>query len=223
MPTVWFIRHGESISNANMVTESPASSQLTPKGHLQAEHVVLALTQRPELLVVSPYVRTRQTAVPTIEYFKPVLIEEWPIHEYTYLHPKRYDGTRGSERADFARAYWDRCDPFEKEMNGGESFAELLKRVEDMIARLRQQPEQFVVMFSHGLFIRTFMWMQFMDTAVPTKGHMARFRHFIFSFQLPNTAIVKTYIPSDGPIQFHGVDFDHLPRETPLHPQPSHM
>lgn len=213
MPTVWFIRHGESESNANLVTSSPCSSELTEKGRQQAEYIVPTFTQRPDLVVVSSYIRTWQTAVPTIEYFKPVPVEEWPIHEFTYLHPERYNGTRGSDRACVARAFWERCDPFEKEMEEGESFAELIERVDDVIARLRDQEEAFITLFSHGLFIRAFMWMQFVGNVFPSKAYMMRFRHFILSFQLPNTAIVKATIPRTGAVQFEGVIDDHLPRE----------
>lgn len=213
MPTVWFIRHGESVSNANYITRSPDCSELTERGHRQAEYIVPAFTNRPELVVVSPYIRTWQTAVPTIEYFKPVPVEEWPVHEFTYLHPERYNGTRGSDRASAARAYWERCDPFEKEMEEGESFAELIGRVDDVVARLREQQEPFITLFSHGLFIRAFMWMQFVGTVAPSREYMVRFRHFILSFQLPNTAIVKAYIPSEGAPQIQGVTHDHLPQE----------
>ncbi|MEM7334372.1 MAG: histidine phosphatase family protein [Chloroflexota bacterium] len=216
MTTVWFIRHAQSISNANMVTTHPATSEITELGHQQAEFIVPTFTKRPDLIVVSPYVRTWQTAVPTIEYFKPIQVEEWPVHEFTYLHPERYNGTRGSDRADFARAYWHRNDPFEKEMDDGESFAEMIERIEDMMARLREQEQDFIAVFSHGLFIRALIWMQLMHPVTPTKGLMLRYRHFILGFQLPNASIVKTIVPPEGPIQLQGIYFDHLPEELQL-------
>lgn len=215
MPQVWFIRHGESISNANMITRHPAASELTEKGHRQAEHLVPVFTQRPDLIVVSPYVRTWQTAVPTLNYFKPVQVEEWPVHEFTYLHPERYNGTRGSDRAEIARAYWERNDPFEKEMDEGESFAEMIERIEDMTARLREQNHDFIAVFSHGLYLRAMIWMQLLgDVSNPSKELMLRYRHFILGFQLPNLAIVKTYVPKDGPMQLQGIFYDHVPDEN---------
>lgn len=216
MPTVWFIRHAESISNANMITSHPATSELTERGHRQAEYLVPTFTQRPDLIIVSPYVRTWQTAVPTLEYFKPMQVEEWPVHEFTYLHPERYNGTRGSDRADLARAYWHRNDPFEKEMDDGESFAELLERIEDMTARLREQPQDFIAVFGHGLYIRALIWMQLMNPISPTKGLMLRYRHFTLGFQLPNAAIVKTFVPAKGPIQLQGIFHDHVPSHERL-------
>ena len=216
MSTVWFIRHGQSISNANRVSTHPASSELTELGSKQAEFIVPTFVQRPDLIVVSPYVRTWQTAVPTIEYFKPIQVEEWPVHEFTYLHPERYNGTRGSDRADLARAYWHRNDPFEKEMDEGESFAELIERIEDMMARLQEQEHRFIAVFSHGLFLRAMIWMQLMRPITPTADLMLRYRHFILGFQLPNASIIKATVPPKGPIQLQGIFFDHIPEALQL-------
>lgn len=210
MPTVWFIRHGESISNANLRTKHPAQSELTPKGVAEAARVVTAFDRKPDLIVVSEYVRTWQTAVPTIEYFKPIKVEEWPVYEFTYLHPERYNGTTGSERGPVAHAYWDRNDPFEKEMAEGESFAELMERVEGLNARLREQTADFIAVFTHGLFVRAFLWMWLVGDATPTARNMNRYRHFIQAVHLGNTAIVKTVFPPEGPIQLIDIDTTHL-------------
>src|SRR3546814_5730649 len=39
---------------------------------------------------------TRQTAAPTIARFPGVPVEVWPIEEFTYLQPARWNGTRAS-------------------------------------------------------------------------------------------------------------------------------
>ena len=121
MTKFWFIRHGESVSNANLPTKDPALSELTPRGHQEAEYVAQAFNEAPDLIVVSSFLRARQTAVPTQKRFPLVPVVEWPVHEFVYLHPERYNGTTGSERAPFAQAYWERNDPFENEYGGGES------------------------------------------------------------------------------------------------------
>ncbi len=159
MAEVWFIRHGESISNANLATKHPELSELTPKGHEEAKQIVAAFTKRPDLIVVSSYVRAKETAVCTINHFPSVPIEEWPVHEFTYLHPERYNGTTGSDRRPIAMSYWQRNDPFENEDEGGESFAELMIRIESLIARLELHPAQFIAIFTHGLFMRALIWM----------------------------------------------------------------
>ena len=137
MTKVWFVRHGESISNANLPTETPEGSELTPKGEQEAELAATFFTEAPDLIVTSSYKRAQQKAEPTINRFPIVPVETWPVHEFTYLAPIRYKGTIGDERWEFAKEYWQRCDPQEKEMGTGESFAELLGRVDALVQRLR--------------------------------------------------------------------------------------
>lgn len=98
MPKVWLIRHGESESNADLRTSHPSETTLTPKGLIEAERVAGRFVEAPDLIVVSPYLRSRQTAEPTLQRFAEIAIEEWPVHEFTYLHPNRYRDTMGSER-----------------------------------------------------------------------------------------------------------------------------
>lgn len=69
MSQVWLIRHGESVSNADLPTGDPAESALTEKGFRQAELIAAAFVGQPDLIVISPYLRARQTAVPTRSRF----------------------------------------------------------------------------------------------------------------------------------------------------------
>lgn len=210
MPTVWFIRHGESVSNANLRTTHPAASELTGKGEQQARQIVGAIRQRPDLIVVSPFVRARQTAVPTITHFAPVPVVEWPVHEFTYLHPRRYDGTTGEERSPFAQAYWQRNDPFEQEAGGGESFVDLLARVKVMVERLHGETADFIVVFSHGLFLRAFLWKQLADVQQATPEAMRRYAHFLRAIHLPNGGILKTMFHQGKIVVQTGFEVAHL-------------
>ncbi len=210
---VWFIRHGESVSNANLPTTHPAASELTEKGHREAAYVAQAFTHKPDLIVVSPYIRARQTAVPTINRFNPVNVTEWPIHEFSYLHPARYKGTTGNQRWPEAKAYWERMDPLEKEGNEGESFAELLDRVLAMEARLQQTSEQFIAIFSHGLFLRAFLWMILTNLRDASQRSMEKYLHFSRGIAMPNGSILKTRFERDGRILFSPFDTAHLPEK----------
>jgi len=210
MTTVWFIRHGQSISNANLPTKHPELSELTPKGHEEAKQIVKAFNLKPDLIVVSPYVRARQTAVPTITHFDPIPVEEWPVFEFTYLHPERYNGTRGSDRGPIARAYWQRNDPFEKEMGGGESFAELMERNLEMINRLNKHPANFMTVFSHGLFLRALTWMLLSGQREPNEDAMRRYSHFVQSMRMPNGSILKTTFDGSQPVSIASFDTNHL-------------
>src|SRR5437660_3505458 len=85
MRTVWFIRHGESEGNAGLPTTEPVSIKLTKKGLEQAQNIAAMFEEPPSLIVTSSYIRTKQTAWPTIKSFPETPQEEWPVHEFTYL------------------------------------------------------------------------------------------------------------------------------------------
>jgi broad specificity phosphatase PhoE len=207
---VWLIRHGESVSNADLPTGDPAESALTEKGVEEAEQIANAIGEKPDLIVVSPYLRARQTAVPTLNRFPTVPQEEWPVHEFTYLAPIRYAGTTGTERRPLALAYWERNDPSEKEGGEGESFAELLARVQEIVARLRQHPAEYIVVFSHGLFLRALIWSVLTGITAATPKSMKRYSHFTQAAQIPNGAIIRAQIPREGPIFIANFDVTHV-------------
>ncbi|MCP4420417.1 MAG: histidine phosphatase family protein [Chloroflexi bacterium] len=203
------------MSNANLPTTHPAASELTAKGHREADYVVQAFSAKPDLIVVSPYIRARQTAVPTINHFKPIKVAEWGIEEFSYLHPDKYNGTTGNDRRPAAQAYWNRMDPLENEGGEGESFASLLARVQVMENQLWQASEQFVVLFSHGLFLRAFLWMTLSGICKATPETMERYLSFSRGFSMPNGSILKTQFGENGRIQFSPFDTDHIPSTSP--------
>ncbi len=209
--TVWFIRHGESVSNANLPTTHPAASYLTAKGLREAAYVAQAFTSKPDLIVVSPFIRARQTAVPTINRFDPVNVAEWPIEEFTYLQPEHYNGTTGSQRGPIAHAYWERLNPAEKEGSEAESFAELLARVQVMEDLLWQAPEQFIAVFSHGLFLRAFLWMTLTGIRQATQRSMQSYLLFSRAVPMPNASILQTRFEANGRILFSPFDTTHIP------------
>ena len=210
MTEVWLIRHGESVSNANLRTSHPAESALTEVGFRQANQIAAAFVDEPDLIVVSSYLRARQTAVPTLARFPHVPQEEWPVHEFTYLHPIRYEGTTGEERRPLALAYWERSDPHEKEGGGGESFAELLTRVQETVTCLRQHPAQFITVFSHGLFLRALIWSVLTGITEANPKTMKRYSHFTQAAQIANGAIIKAHFPPNGPLFISSFDTAHL-------------
>lgn len=69
------IRHGQSTGNAGIPCHDLALINLTELGRQQAREVAASWTERPSLIVTSPYVRARQTAEPTTERFPDVPVE----------------------------------------------------------------------------------------------------------------------------------------------------
>lgn len=210
MPVVWFIRHGQSESNADLRTSHPADSALTPIGHEESRLISNALSQPPDLFVLSPFLRARQTAVPTLDQYPHTPVETWPVQEYVYLSPAQYKDTTGTERWPLAVAYWERNDPRYKSSEDSESFAELIARTTAVQAQFQARQEEFIVVFSHGLFIRALLLTLLQGYADPTQEFMARYAYFIQAVQMPNGAILKVNFTADGRSTFSGFDTRHL-------------
>ena len=149
MPKVVFIRHAESAANAGEVTENFASIPLTSRGEEQARELVTQWSESPALIVVSPFTRARDTARFTTERFPEAPVEEWPVQEFTFLRPSRWNGTSWKDRWAAADEYWKREDPEYSDGPDTESFAGLLRRVEASLERLRTRPEPLVFVFTH--------------------------------------------------------------------------
>ena len=150
-----FIRHGQSTGNAGVPCTDLATIELTELGWSQAQGVAAGWDRPPTLIVTSPYLRTRQTAQPTIERFSDVPVETWPIEEFTYLQPGRWNGTSSAERMPHLERYWADADPGYCDGDGAESFAALLRRAEAALARLAALPSpSLAFIFSHGQFIQ---------------------------------------------------------------------
>jgi len=106
-----FVRHGESTGNAGSPCHDLAKLELTKKGREQARQIADEWADAPALIVISPYLRTHQTAQPTRDRFPAVPVQQWPIEEFTYLEPSRWNGTARSERLPYIEDYWKNADP----------------------------------------------------------------------------------------------------------------
>ena len=131
-----FIRHGESTGNVDIPASDHSQIALTERGHTQAVAVAETWTDRPELIALSPYLRTHLTAEPTIQRFPDVPVEVLPMQEFTYLKPSRWNGTSRNQRLPHIEAYWKAADPDYCDGPGAEAFSTLLVRVATTLARL---------------------------------------------------------------------------------------
>ena len=155
MGTVLLVRHGESQSNASLRTANPETIPLTSKGHDQARAVATTLAIRPDLIVTSPFVRARQTAIPLCNRFPDAPIDIWAVQEYVFFNLSDSPATTGAERKPLVDAFWARCNPAEKHPNA-ESFIEFWDRVAAFEQRVRQFSGRHLVVFTHGFFMRAF-------------------------------------------------------------------
>lgn len=161
-----FIRHGESTGNAGLPCNDLATIELTERGHEQARAVAANWAEAPALIITSPYTRTQQTAAPTIARFPGVPVRVWPIEEFTYLEPARWNGTRSAERTPHLERYWSEADPDYCDGEGAESFSAMLGRCEAALTRLAAMSTgALVYVFGHGQFIQA-------TRAIVADGHL---------------------------------------------------
>lgn len=213
----WFIRHGESESNARRPTDHPATVPLTARGREQGEWVARAFDRAPDLCVVSPYSRTRETAAPTLRAFPGLDVVEWPVQEFTYVAPARYKGTTVDDRRTFVSSYWRRLDPDFVDGDGAESFRAFMARVErvrEMLVAARHadrppDPRRFLAVFSHGQFIRGLLWWCLRGEREIDGRAMTQFLGFLRGVVVPNGGIVPAQVGQDG-IHWRGIRGDHL-------------
>jgi len=172
---IWLIRHGQSTANAGAATENHITIPLSSIGLEQAKRISLSFQERPTLIITSPFLRTQQTAEPTMKRFPNVRREVWNVEEFTYLSPETCIGTTAAERKERVNQYWERLDPDYIDGEGAESFTMLLSRAQTAIDRLNQLKSGFIVMFTHAQFMRT-MWALNNAKGEDAKSLMSRFR-----------------------------------------------
>ena len=194
---VWFIRHSESVANAGARTREAPTYPLSALGFRQAEQLAAGLQGEPVLIVVSPYVRARQTAEPAMRRFPKARVEEWTVHEVQYLDPALCVDTTQDERRGLAEAYWERCDP-QHAAPGAESFVEFSTRVGDVIERVAQRAERRIFVFCHGHVMQLIAWLTLTRPRAIDSAAMRRFCHFMHGFPVPNCSILPLHFHADG-------------------------
>ena len=152
---IYLIRHAESVGNAGGKNFSNALNPLTEKGIQQSIKLLQRIPAKPDLIVVSPYQRSQQTAEPLIKKYPDVPVEIWKVQEFTSLDLSLYEDTTHDERKVIQKEYLAKNDPDFIHGEGAESFNQLLQRADDMLDKLKNiDKDKFVVIFTHGHFIR---------------------------------------------------------------------
>jgi broad specificity phosphatase PhoE len=171
----WLVRHGQSAANAGLPAVGHAETPLTALGHEQAREVARRVDRRPDLLIVSPFLRAHETAAPIRERWPATPIEVWPIQELTYLSPGRCRGTTADIRRPWIEAYWQRCDPDYLDGPDAETFTAFMGRLGDFHHRLSALDGAFVIAVGHGQFFRAYLWGRAAQFAV-TPDRMRDYR-----------------------------------------------
>jgi probable phosphoglycerate mutase len=197
------VRHGQSVGNAGGRTADQVSNPLTKLGRVQSREFAEHLDYNPTLFVTSSFLRAQQTAEPLRQRFPDVPVEEWPIHEFSFLNPELHRGTSEADRESHVLAYWQREDPAYIDGPEAESFTMFLDRAREAIRRLvSSNPGGCVVIFTHGFFMQAFRLVLLFPNATDAEL-MANFRRFHFVNLIQNTDSLEFQI-HDGKIQVIG-------------------
>ena len=160
-PDVILIRHGHSVGNAGHTTHNFAEIALTETGHAQAERVARDIIERfgaqaVAHIIVTPYLRTHQTASPLLNEtgLQPLV---WPdLREITYLQPSKADGTTYDERALMRAEFWaatahdpDHKDEGEYPIDSANSFLARTHRALGNLANLSSKSSGILVAYAH--------------------------------------------------------------------------
>jgi broad specificity phosphatase PhoE len=207
-----FIRHCQSQGNAGFTTHQPQSIALTEKGVSQSEFVAGAFETAPDLIVTSPFVRTKQSAKPLILKFPEARCEEWKVEEFSYLSNVKYADTTVEYRRPFVRDYWMRCDVDYCDGDGTESFAQFIFRVEAVLAKISETEQKKVVVFTHGQFMKAVLWVLVNNFPEINRSSMDGFHSFQNGVLVPNASIFKVFV-ADGKFLLGGISTRHLPPE----------
>lgn len=174
MKRLLLIRHALSQANAGLGTNDPAAISLVEEGRLQAQAFADAWSEEsvPDRVVVSPYLRTQQTAEALLRKLA-LQAETWPeVREFTYLDLRGRVTTPQQRRAP-VEAYWAAADPTRCEP-GAESFEHFWRRTSAFATRTCQGPA-FQMVFTHGLFMAAFDHQCTFRDAPIDAGLMRRF------------------------------------------------
>jgi broad specificity phosphatase PhoE len=184
---VIFVRHAESEANANGRTVSPHSIPLSRRGEEQASAFADKFDQDLSLIVVTIDVRTLLTARHLIARFPGVPVQVWPLHEFTFLSPAKFEHTTVTERKKWVHEYWERCDPDFVDGNGAESFHQFVKRITDSFDSLKSMTQHRTLVFSHGHVMRLVKLM--LDGALQSPS-MIQYRDDLNRYKIPNLHVM---------------------------------
>ena len=198
MPIVMLIRHGESESNIGLPSLSPELVPLTPNGRFQAKCIAQRLeAQRPDLIVISSFLRSKETAEPAQKLLNVPIVVDLLVHEFTYLASWRNEYSTTEDRKPIVETYWEIAEPHLLDGPGAESFQQFIKRVWDVKEQLRASQYQRIAVFTHEQFILAFRWLleQERDSSYVDQDDMRDFRRYLLENPVPNGKMI--------PIELH--------------------
>jgi broad specificity phosphatase PhoE len=85
-----------------------------------------------------------------------------------------------------AESYWMTANPETNDGPGAESFQDFIARVQTALERLRNRPEQSILVVCHEMVIKAGMWIETRRPGLKAADAPRRFREFALTFSIPN-------------------------------------
>ncbi len=190
--TITIIRHGQSAVNADHATSDHATIPLTELGYLQASELPKKIDTVPDLIMVSPFLRAKETAKPLINVFPKAVFEElFLIHEMNNLAPVYCKKMTPIERKPFIESYWNKFDPDYVDGIVAENFITFRKRVESFVKILENKTEKNIIVVGYGRFFQAVLYCISISSFEPTNKMMKNFILFFNTNFIKNTEIIK--------------------------------
>ena len=161
-----------------------AGIPLSPLGLMQARVIAGLLDTDPSQVLVSKYLRARETAKAFCERVGCAAEVHPLLHEFSALDPGLLEGMTGQQRRPIAAAYWQAADPAVRHGPQAETFLEFDARLAAFIEELPRLPDRTIV-FGHGIWFGLLCW-KLMGFAADTSQTMRAFRRFQTGLPMPN-------------------------------------
>ena len=187
MKNIKFLRHAQSAGNIGLPSSSPGEIPLTQEGLRAAEEAARNFEGHPpDLIIVSPFRRAQETAAPFKRRFADARSEDWPVQEFTYLSPSRFQNSNAQERLPKVKAYWKTATADTNDGPGAESFRDFIMRVQTTLKNVRERVEENIMVVCHEMVIKAAMWLETQRPDMEAPGAPQRFREYSLSFEIPN-------------------------------------
>lgn len=154
---IYFVRHGETEFNAKNIRQGP-KGHLTEKGRAQALNTAFRFPKekgRPQVIISSPYERTKETAE--------IIARELNIKKIEYCdllkerrNPSEIVGHSGKEKE--VKEIIDRIDKSyhadDLRISDEENFTDLKKRAKKLLKYITRRKEKRIIMVTHNIFLK---------------------------------------------------------------------
>lgn len=140
---IYLLRHSESTSNQSQMADSQLDVDLSPKGQVEAVHLSKKLAEiKPDIFIVSPLKRTRQTIQPYLN-----TLDNPKVEESRLLLERDLGDFTGTPMGTFQKYCDDnKLDRITTRPPNGESLMDVYAKAKEMLVYLKSNYADKVVL-----------------------------------------------------------------------------